>query len=321
MHEDFLKQIRLGLGCMPLTGCYGPINQNYAESLIKQAYEHGIRFFDTADNYGNSLNEQLLGAVFKYHAIKPFIATKVGVTKKEGSIVIDGSKEHIINACHASLNRLRVNHIDLLYLHHVDPHTPIEESIEALSKLIKEGKVNKIGLFEANLDMITRAQRIHPIYAYQAEYSFIARGVETSILPFCKSHNIHFIANAPFGRGLLSESSTKLHHLQNHDLRTLIPRFQSPYLEHNLNSISKLQTFANSHGFTLEQLSLIWLLRKSVIPIFGTTNLNHLLNNLESLNKTLQENDLCKLETLLKNVLIQGERIPPGAQDLYLSFS
>jgi aryl-alcohol dehydrogenase-like predicted oxidoreductase len=311
-----LKNIEIGLGCMPLTGCYGKVTPNTFYEIVKQSFDLGVRLFDTADNYGDQKNEKLLAEVITPFRNDIVLATKIGICKTPDKLFIDGSKSYIKTACEKSLLRLQIDEIDLLYYHHLDDNIPIEETMQAMSELVLEGKIKKIGLFEMPLEVLKRAQVVHPIAAYQAEYSLITRGVEKEILPFCKKQNITFIANAPLGRGLLVNKFEKLLHLEDHDIRKLIPRFQNPNLEKNLEMLKKLRDFAKENHFTLSQLALAWLRRKSVIPLFGTTSLDHLKEDLNaiSLSQEIYED----LEKLLSKIEISGARVPGSLKKLYL---
>lgn len=310
----------LGLGCMPFSGCYGQINKIDAQKIIQKASSLGINYFDTADNYGEHANEVLVGKAIKNIKDQVFISSKIGVRKIDNNIVIDGSSSYIKKACEASLKRLNIDQLDLLFYHHLDKKVPIEETIHAMSVLVNQGKVKHIGLFEMDLDTLKKALSIYPISFYQAEYSLLTRGVEKSILPFCAANNINFIANAPLSRGLLTGHADSLNHLKKPDIRNLFPRFQPTFLERNLSLVKKLMIFANDHHMTLPQLSLAWLLKKHVNPIFGTTNLHHLEDNFMALNLSLNDQDLRDLETILSSIEVSGNRLPPFAKDLYLDF-
>lgn len=313
-----IKNISSCLGCMPLTGGYGPICPQKALYLLQKAFDSGIRYFDTASNYGSGQNEKLLGQAFSCIRDQVYLSTKVGVRQTLGKYSIDGSKKYIKEALHESLKRLNTSYIDLLFYHHLDSNVPIEDTILAMKDLVNEGLVKEIGLFEMEKDILERALKIHPIKAFQAEYSLISRGVERSILPFCKTHNIRFIANAPLARGLLT-SHPKLK-VQPLDIRSMIPRTSSPQLEENIESLKKLRSFALNHHMSLQELSLAFLASQDVIVLFGTTSEKHLTQNLNALKHKLGADILEKLRHVLGTIVIKGDRIPADLKNLYLRY-
>lgn len=319
-NKPLLTNIKAGLGCMPFSGCYGSVAENHAIYMIQQAFDLGILFFDTANNYGHHKNEELLGKAIQSFKDHVFISSKIGVKNEGGAITIDGSAQYIKQACDASLQRLKVDCIDLVFYHHLDQSTPIEESIQAMSELVQQGKIKHIGLFEMNLDILKRAIKIHPISAYQAEYSLITKGVEEQILPFCKKHAITFFANAPFSRGLLTPYANNLTPIPTSDIRHLFPRFQLSNFSENQKAIQKIGNFANHLHLSLPQLCLIWLFFKKVVPIFGTTNMQHLEENVKALSLHLSNESIQELESLLLPIEILGARIPQNTQNLYLDF-
>lgn len=218
------------------------------------------------------------------------------------------------------MKRLDKDCIDLVFYHHLDRFIPIEETIHALSELVHEGLIKHIGLFEMELNILKKAHAIHPIFAYQAEYSLITQGAADTIIPFCKEQEIIFMANAPLARGLLSNDLSKFSSLETQDIRSVFPRFQPPHLEQNIKSIQKLKQFADRHNMTLPQLALTWLLEKKICPIFGTTNKKHLEENFKALKLSLNPQSLNELELLLASIVISKDRLPDSAKKLYLDF-
>lgn len=303
----------LGLGCMGMTGFYGPAEREECIRAIQLAYEQGVTFFDTADNYGFGENESLVGsaiAPFRNHVM---VATKVGVVRNRetpGVFSINGTPEYIKKQCTVSLKRLGVETIDLYYLHHLDPKTPIEKTIQAMAELIVEGKVRHIGLGEMSADAIRRAHKIHPITAVQAEYSLFSREASNSIIPLCKELGIGFVACAPLSRGLLTGCISSPQSLAPNDSRRKFPRFEPENLTHNLKVVAALKKIALAKSCTLSQLALSWISSQYPIPLFGTTQSDHLLENLKSSKVLLTQTELHTIEELLSKKPIQGTKLP-----------
>lgn len=323
MHKKKLGSLEvspLGLGCMGMTGFYGKVDRDQCMKTIQAAFDNGISFFDTADNYGFGENEALVGA-----AIAPFrdqvsIATKVGVQlnrETPSSFAINGTKDYIKTQCLVSLKRLGIPAIDLYYLHHVDPKTPIEESIQAMADLVAEGKVLRIGLFEASLDHIRRAHEIHPITAVQAEYSLFSREANNQLISLCHELDIGFVACAPLCRGLLGGQIKSYHDLPNDDFRRKFPRFEPDNLANNNQVVQELNKLALAKQCSLAQLALSWISAQSIVPLFGTTRSAHLLEDIKSAEVLLNKTDLDAIEEILSNNRVLGSRHPEMAQKLY----
>lgn len=311
-----LEVSALGLGCMGMTGFYGKADRRRCIQTIQMAFENGVAFFDTADNYGFGENEELLGAAVAPFRDKVSIATKVGVVRSREApniVTINGTPEYIKKQCKASLRRLGIEKIDLYYYHHVDPNTPIEETMRAMAELVAEGKVRHIGLGEVGAENIRRAHKVHPIAAVQAEYSLFSRDAEEHIIPLCEELGIGFVACAPLSRGLLSG----VHELGPDDSRRIFPRFEPKNLSHNLKIVSELAKVAHAKSCSLAQLALGWVSSQStsIIPIFGTTRPDHLLENLKKVSLTQVEIDAMN-EIVAKGV-VHGSRLPEVAKSLY----
>ncbi len=315
-----LEVSSLGLGCMGMTGFYGSVHAERCHQTIQTALENGITLIDTADNYGFGDNETLVGA-----AIAPFrkqvrIATKVGVvrTREAPQIVsINGTRQYIKQRCVTSLKRLGVPAIDLYYLHHVDLSTPIEETISAMAELVCEGLVRHIGLCEMSIPYIRRAHAVHPITAIQAEYSPFSRGAEKGLLPLCKELGIGFVACSPICRGLLSGALTP--HLASDDARRKFPRFEAENLGHNLVLVKSLQQLAHEKSCSLAQLSLAWVAAQSpsIVPLFGTTQPAHVLDNIQSAQVHLTGPEVDKINDLVSRGVVHGDRHPEWTRHLY----
>lgn len=323
--KRFLRTLEvscLGLGCMGMTGFYGKADQKQCVETIRTAIENGVTFLDTADSYGFGENEALLSAAIAPFREKVCIATKVGVVRKKESpqvFSINGTSQYIKQQCVNSLKRLNIPVIDLYYLHHVDPNTPIEESVRAMAELVAEGLVRHIGLYEMETNYIRRAHAVHPITAVQAEYSLFAREAEKELLPLCKKLGIGFVACAPLCRGLLSGAITSFQDLKSDDFRQHFPRFQPENLGHNVSIVSALKKVASEKSCSLSQLTLAWVLAQSpsIIPIFGTTQPLHAMENIKSSKVHLTQNDRDLLNEIVSRGIVHGDRHPEMVRKLY----
>lgn len=302
----------IGLGCMGMSHAYGASDETENLRVLRRALELGCNYWDTADFYGAGTNEALLGKALTHHRSQVFLATKVGnvfdktLTSHQDQVsakadwIVDGTPDYIRKSVHRSLQRLSVDVIDLYYLHRVDPHVPIEESVGTLSRLVEEGKVRYIGLSEASADNIRRAARIHPIAALQSEYSLWTRDVEATILPTCRELNIAFVAYAPLGRGFLTGAIQKANDLSPNDWRHTFPRFQEEILDKNRSIVDTISAIAAQHKATLAQIALAWLLAKGgdIIPIPGTRHIKYLEENSSAGTIRLSAEELGELEKL-----------------------
>ncbi len=304
----------IGIGCMGFSQGYGPTNDTASLKILNKAIDLGVSFLDTADAYGWGHNEGLISKILKNKRDKVTVATKVGIARKKNganmTYFLQASPQHIKSACDASLKRLKIDTIDLYYLHRVDPNTPIEESIGAMSDLVKAGKIRHIGISEVKPETIKRATKIHPISAIQTEYSLWERYPENEIIPICRELGITFVAYGPLGRGFLTGTITDLDTLAPGDLRFNLPRFQKNNFLHNKKLLVEFKQIAEEKQCTLSQLALAWILKhpSNIIPIPGINKLSHLEDNLKALEISLTQNDISKLEEVFHLNAAKGKK-------------
>jgi aryl-alcohol dehydrogenase-like predicted oxidoreductase len=286
-------------------------------ATIHRALELGISFLDTADMYGMGKNEELVGKAIAGKRNKLVLATKFGnVRGKDGSFLgVNGKPEYVRAACEASLKRLQVETIDLYYQHRVDPQTPIEETVGAMAKLIKEGKVRHLGLSEASVTTIRRAHKVHPITALQTEYSFWSRDVEEEILAVCRELGIGFVPYSPLGRGFLTGRFKKFEDLPEDDYRRNHPRFQGDNFIKNLVLLKEVEALAAEKKCTSGQLALAWLLARAefIVPIPGTKKRSYLEENVKALDVKISGKDLERIEKAFPLRVTAGDRYPAHA--------
>jgi aryl-alcohol dehydrogenase-like predicted oxidoreductase len=302
----------IGLGCMGMSQSYGPGDDEESIRTLHRALDLGINFWDTAAVYGNGANESLLGRVLPARRQDVVLATKCGIrTGQAGSPAgPDGSPEEIRRSCDESLTRLKVDVIDLFYLHRVDPKIPIEDSVGCLAELVRAGKVRHLGLSEAAPATVRRAHQVHPITALQSEYSLWWREPETDVLPVCRELGITFVPFSPLGRGFLSGRVSDPHTLDDDDLRKRLPRFQGDNFTRNRALVERLETFAGDRGTTPSQMALAWILAKGqdIVPIPGTKRRAYLESNAAAVDVELASNDVAHLEALFPPDAAVGER-------------
>jgi aryl-alcohol dehydrogenase-like predicted oxidoreductase len=309
----------LGLGCMGMSEFYGSADEAESIHVLHRSVELGMNFFDTADMYGPFLNEELLGRAMKGRWDEVVLATKFGIVRDPdgGFKGIDGSPEYARKACEASLSRLGVETIDLYYLHRVDPATPIEDTVGAMSRLVEEGKVRFLGLSEAAPDTLRRACGVHQISALQTEYSLWSRDPEDELLSTCEELGIGFVAYSPLGRGFLSGRYRSIEDLDENDWRRMNPRFQGENFQKNLDVVEKVKEIAEKRGVTPSQLALAWLLvRKNVTPIPGTTRLSRLEENLAAADIALTGDELAAIDAVAPKGVAAGTRYPEATMHL-----
>jgi len=274
--------------------------------------ELGITLFDTADVYGLGANEILVGKALKPYRNKVNIATKFGFMRSKNGILtgVNGTPEYVMQACEGSLKRLGVETIDLYYAHRVDPNTPVEETVGAMSRLVEEGKVRFIGLSEASVDSMRRANSVHPITALQSEYSLWTRDVEKEILPVCRELGIGFVPFSPLGRGFLGGQIKDSSGFVAGDFRLDNPRFEESNLKQNLIFLKKVKVIAEEKGCTPAQLALAWVLAqgKDIVPIPGTKRRKYLEENAAAIELKLTSGDLARINEAAPLGVAAGDR-------------
>lgn len=307
----------LGLGCMNLSHAYGPPPPpEIAARVLLGALDSGVTLFDTAALYGFGANEELLGRVLKPHRSRIVLASKCGMTGVDGKRVIDGRPATLKRTCEESLRRLQTEVIDLYYLHRWDKQVPIEDSVGALADLVQEGKIKAIGLSEVSAATLRRAHAVHPISALQNEYSLWARNPEIAALDACAELGIALVAFSPLGRGFLSGRLRDPSGFDAQDIRRAMPRFQQENFAINLALLEGLELLAREAACTFAQLSLAWLLAKGshIVPIPGTTRLDHLEENLGALDVELDSVVIARLDALVNQQTVKGARYSTANQ-------
>jgi aryl-alcohol dehydrogenase-like predicted oxidoreductase len=302
----------MGLGCMGMSEFYGAADESAAINTIHRALDLGVTFLDTADMYGPFTNEQLVGRAIAGRRAQVQVATKFGNERNpDGSWVgLNGSPEYVHKACEASLRRLGVNHLDLYYLHRVDPKVPIEETVGAMKGLVEAGKVRGLGLSEAGVATIRRAHTVHPITALQSEYSLFSRDLEAEIIPTLRELGIGLVPYSPLGRGMLTGALTA-GSLEDGDFRSVAyPRNMGEAREANLSLVARLVQLADERGCTAGQLALAWVLAQGpdVVPIPGTKRVRYLEENLGALDLRLDPAGLADIEAAVPATAVVGDR-------------
>ncbi|MCS0638146.1 aldo/keto reductase [Streptomyces sp. LP05-1] len=300
-----------GLGCMGMSHAYGAADDAQSIATLHRALDLGVTLLDTADFYGAGHNEELVGRAVAGRRDEVVPATKFGFANRLGEPTrIRGDAAYVRQACEASLRRLGVDHIDLYYLHRVDPGVPIEETVGAMAELVRAGKVRHLGLSEAGAPTIRRAHAVHPITALQSEWSLWTRDLEAEIAPVCRELGIGLVPFSPLGRGFLTGQYGSVEKLAENDIRRNQPRFADGNLERNLAIVARLTEPAAAKGVTTGQLALAWVQHRGddVVPIPGTRRQRNLEENLVALTVELTPEDLTAIEAAAPPEQIAGPR-------------
>lgn len=309
-----LEVSAIGLGCMGMSVNYGtPPDRQEMIALMRSAVDRGITFFDTAEIYGPFTNEELVGEALAPIREQVIIATKFGfdadpATRQRRGL--NSRPEHIRQAVEASLRRLKMNTIDLLYQHRVDPDVPIEDVAGTVKELIAEGKARYFGLSEVGGQTLRRAHAVHPVAAVQNEYSLWARDSEAEVLPACAELGVGFVAWSPLGQGFLTGQVSADQTFDNSDIRSRFPRFTPEAMAANQPLIDLLRKIAEQKNATAAQIALAWLLAQQpfIVPIPGTRKLHRLEENIGAANVVLTRDDLTAIDTEVAKIEVQGAR-------------
>ncbi len=316
-----LEVSAIGLGCMSMSFGYGPAgDRREMVALLHAAVERGETFFDTAQVYGPFTNEELLGEALAPVRDRVVIATKFGFNvSSTGELAgLDSRPEYIREAVEGSLRRLRVEAIDLLYQHRVDPNVPIEDVAGAVKDLIAQGKVKHFGLSEPGVQTVRRAHAVQPVAAVQSEYSLWWRRPEEALLPTLEELGIGFVPFSPLGKGFLTGTIDANTQFVKDDFRNILPRFDARAREANMAFVDVLKSVAEVRGATPAQVALAWLLAQSpsIVPIPGTTKLHRLEENLAAADLALSVDELERIETGAASIPVSGDRYPAHLEAL-----
>jgi aryl-alcohol dehydrogenase-like predicted oxidoreductase len=313
-----LEVSAVGLGCMGMSFSYGPPkDKKEMTALLGAAVERGVTFFDTAEVYGPFTNEELVGEALAPFRKQVVVATKFGFDlsgsdNRPGAAALNSRPEHIRQAVEGSLQRLKVDVIDLLYQHRVDPNVPIEDVAGAVKELIQAGKVKHFGLSEAGAQTIRRAHAVQPVSALQSEYSLWTRSPEKEVIPTLEELGIGLVPYSPLGKGFLTGAMNENTKLDSTDFRSTLPRFTPEAMRANQTLVDLLGQISQRKKATPAQIALAWLLAQKpwIVPIPGTTKLHRLDENIGAVTVELTPDDLREIETAASKITVQGARYP-----------
>lgn len=331
-----LKQVKLGsqglavpavgLGCMGLVSMnggdmYGKADESESIATIHRSFELGGNFLDTADMYGPFLSERLIGKAVKGNRDRYIIATKFGweIDDNSGQLTwaINGKKDYVKKSVERSLKNLDTDYIDLYYMHRLDKNTPIEETVEAMAELVKEGKIRYIGISEVSSATIKKAHAIHPVTAVQSEYSLFERSVEEEgITDTLNGLGIGLIAYSPLGRGFLSGQFRKTEDFPENDFRRTLPKYSGEQLQKNLELLSEIEQLAAEKDVTTSQFALAWTIAKGAVPLPGTKHINYVEENIAATSLELTQTDLDGLERIIPLGTFTGNRYDDFGMEL-----
>jgi aryl-alcohol dehydrogenase-like predicted oxidoreductase len=323
MHKRTLGEFQvgsIGMGCMNLDHAYAPpVSERDGERVLLGAIEAGYTLMDTATLYGAGLNEERVGRVLHAHRRNIILSSKCGmeITRGDGRAVrvIDGRPDTLMRQCQDSLRRLKMDVIDLYYLHRWDRKVPIEDSVGAMGRMVEKGYVRCLGLSEVSADTLRRAHAVHPIAALQTEYSLWTRNAEIAVLDACQALGIAFVAFSPVARGFLCGPELELAAMDAKDIRRSMPRFADAHFQRNRELLPAYRQLAQQAACTPAQLALAWLLHKKphIIPIPGTQSLSHMQENAAADAVALDPQVMDALEALINQSTVSGERYDPQA--------
>ncbi len=304
----------LGFGCMGMSEFYGETDDAQSLETLAHAFDRGVTLFDTADIYGFGHNERLVGRFIRDKRDRVVIATKAGIVRVQEDPArrgVDNSPEYLRQHCETSLARLGTDHVDLYYLHRIDPATPLEESIGTLARLREAGKIRGIGLSNVTLETVLAAHRIHPITAVQNEFSLFTRADQDRLLPELARLGIAYVPYSPLGRGMLTGGS-QASSLADDDFRRNLPRFAPEAMAQNRQLVAALETMAAKRGVTPAQMALAWVLAQGahVIPIPGTKRIRYLDENLAAADIRLEAGEIAALQAIFKPEAVSGDPYP-----------
>lgn len=302
-----LKVSPMGLGCMSMSGVYGPADDTESIATLHRAFDLGINFLDTSASYGNGHNHELIAKAIQGRREKIIIHSKSGSPRAPDASGLRGGStpDYLMTTCEESLKRLGVEVLDIFCMSRVDPNVPIEESVAGMARLVEQGKVRYIALSEASATSILRAQQVHPVVSLQMEYSLWSRDPEGGNIQACREFSMGFMAYSPLGRGFFAGAVHDLKDLADGDSRAAHPRFQPGNIEHNLHLFARFAALAKEKSVTPAQLALAWLMAQGedIIPIPSSKTRRHLEENLKAIDIKLTEEDLARLDGIM----------PPGA--------
>lgn len=322
-----IKVGAIGYGAMGLSEFYGPAEEQNSLKLLQSVVDNGVTLIDTADMYGRGKNELLIGSFLKQlpssQREQLVIATKCGIDRGNSvgyERTINNSPEYIKSCCDASLKRLGIEQIDLFYIHRVNNENPIEQTMETLAELKKEGKIKHIGLCEVRADLLIRAHSTFPVDVVQTEYSLWTRDIEETILPLLKEMNIGLVPYSPLGRGFLTGKYQSVKDFADGDFRKTNPRFLDENIEHNKKLLTAIKPMTIKYNCTSGQIALAWLLAQweGIVPIPGTKQEKYLIENVNACSVHLENEDIEILNDLKNRISIKGERYTPeGMKGIY----
>ena len=304
----------IGFGCMGMSEFYGATDDNESLATLEHAYASGVTLFDTADIYGFGHNETLLGRFIRGKRDRLVIATKAGIVRSQDDPAlrgVDNSPAYLRQHCEASLARLGTDHVDLYYLHRIDPATPLEASIDALARMKAAGKIRGIGLSNVTLETVLAAHRIHPVTAVQNEFSLFTRSDQPALVPTLAGMGIAYVPYSPLGRGMLTGALNDVP-LPSDDFRRNLPRFADEAMAQNGRLVTALKEIAGARRVTPAQVALAWVLSQGphVIPIPGTKRIRYLDENLAAADIELSYDEVATLQRIFDPEAVKGDPYP-----------